>query len=159
MNRTYALASLVTLFALALALPAQGAFPGANGQIAYHSADGSDQEILVTGGGALTSNSWDDRTPAYSPDGKKIAFVSLQDGNQEIYVMDADGGNQVRRTTNPLPDTDPSWSPDGTKIVYSSLQAGNPDIYVMNADGTGTPQRLTEDAGADTDPAWSPDGT
>ena len=70
----------------------------------------------------------------------RIAFVSEQDGNREIYVMDADGKNQRRLTNNRHADWYPSWSPDGKKILFYSERDGNPEIYVMAADG-GNPQK------------------
>jgi Tol biopolymer transport system component len=88
----------------------------------------------------------------------KIAFVSDRDGNWEIYVMDADGTNQTRLTTNAAIDSNPSWSPDGTKIAFASYRDGNAEIYVMDAGG-GNQTRLTTDAAYDEDPSWSPDGT
>jgi Tol biopolymer transport system component len=59
----------------------------------------------------LTDNKASDILPAWSPDGKKIAFTSNRDGNQEIYVMDADGKNQTRLTDNKAYDNDPVWNP------------------------------------------------
>ena len=56
--------------------------------------------------------------PAWSPDGRKIAFVSDRDGNSEIYVMNADGSGQRRLTRNPAYDADPAWSPDGRTIAF-----------------------------------------
>ena len=50
----------------------------------------------------------------------RIVFTSRRDGNNEIYVMDADGGNRERLTDNPANDFDPDWSPDGTKIAFAS---------------------------------------
>ncbi|MFP6642604.1 MAG: protein kinase, partial [Candidatus Latescibacterota bacterium] len=67
-----------------------------------------------------------------SPDGSKIAFVSDRDGNHEIYVMDSDGSNQTRLTSNYASDYDPSWSPDGSKIAFGSDRDGFGDIYVMD---------------------------
>ena len=89
----------------------------------------------------------------------RIAFASNRDGNFEIYVMDADGGNQRRLTNNPGNDVSPSWSPDGKRIAFSSDRdkPGNSEIYVMDADGQNE-QRLTNDPNEDQYPSWSPDG-
>ena len=87
----------------------------------------------------------------------KIAFYSNRDGNNEVYVMNADGTNQTRLTTNAASDASPSWSPDRTKIVFESSRTGD-DIYVMNADGTNQ-TRLTNNSAGNIFPAWSPDGT
>jgi Tol biopolymer transport system component len=100
----------------------------------------------------LTSD--DDWAPAWSPDGKKIAFCSDRDGVPGIYVMNADGSNVVRLTSDD--DWAPAWSPDGKKIAFSSgWDSDHPGIYVMNADGTNVVQLTSED---DREPAWSPDG-
>ena len=116
----------------------------------------------------LTNNPFDDGEPSWSPDGKRIVFSSVRDGHfenkfaitHEIYVMDADGGNQQRLTENRQNDWLPSWSPDGKRIAFSSDRKGdlqNFEIYVMNADG-GNQQRLTENRQNDWGPSWSPDG-
>ena len=116
----------------------------------------------------LTNNSDDDFHPAWSPDGKRIAFTSYKDGHfigefeitSEIYLMDADGGNQQKLTENRKNDFSPSWSPDGKRIAFSSDRKGdfvNSEIYVMDADG-GNLQRLTENRDWDYAPSWSPDG-
>jgi Tol biopolymer transport system component len=75
--------------------------------------------------------------PAWSPDGRKIAFVSERDGNSEIYVMNADGSGQRNLTRNPAYDADPAWSPDGRKLAFVSNRDGSYRVYVMNADGSG----------------------
>jgi dipeptidyl aminopeptidase/acylaminoacyl peptidase len=62
----------------------------------------------------------------------KIAFMTSRDGNNEIYVMNADGSNQTRLTTNSVDDEFPAWSPDGAKIAFFSNRDGNYEIYVMN---------------------------
>ena len=113
----------------------------------------------------LTNHPSDDRSPSWSPDGKRIVFESDRDGNPDIYVMDADGGNQQRLTENRNNDGDPSWSPDGERIVFSAQREGHvenkfgitDEIYVMDADG-GNQQRLTDNRNNDWDPVWSPDG-
>jgi dipeptidyl aminopeptidase/acylaminoacyl peptidase len=88
----------------------------------------------------------------------KITFDSNRDGgNYDIYVMNADGSEQTRLTTDPGIDEDPNWSPDGTKIAFNSIRDGNREIYVMNADGS-EQTRLTNNPAIDTTPDWSPDG-
>ena len=78
-------------------------------------ADGSNQT-------RLTNNTGDDFSPAWSPDGTKIAFRSARDGNHEIYVMNANGSNPIRLTNQFEGITQPAWSPDGTKMVFVSLR-------------------------------------
>ena len=88
----------------------------------------------------------------------RIVFSSSRDGNDEIYIMNADGSNQTRLTNNSAQDDYPSLSPDGNKIVFRSTRDGDSEIYVMNADGT-NPIRLTNSPGYDLGPVFSPDGT
>jgi len=97
----------------------------------------------------------DVQTPAWSPDGRKLAFVSERDGNAEIYVMNADGSGQRRVVADDEDDIRPEWSPDGTKIAF---EGGLEDSYidVVSADGSHR-VRLTH-TGDDGDPTWSPDG-
>jgi Tol biopolymer transport system component len=122
-----------------------------NYKIFVMNADGSDQVLL-------TDNSIDDESPKWSPDGKKLAFVSTRDGNPEIYLINADGTNLIRLTNNQTYDLMPAWSPDGSKLAFRSDRDGNPEIYSMNADGTNQ-TRLTDNSVADESPSWSPDGT
>ena len=105
----------------------------------------------------LTSNQAGDYSPAWSPDGSRIAFVSERDGNADIYVMNADGSAPTRLTSNAWRDTRPAWSPDGSRIAFVSGDERT-DIYVIDADGSGQ-VKLTDSFATDQDPAWSPDGT
>jgi len=135
--------------------------PAGTGRIAFCSNREGNWHIYVmncdgSGTRRLTDSPAANRSPSWSPDGKKIAFVSHRDGNPEIYVMNADGSEQKRLTHNPAHDGDPSWSPDG-KIAFCSRRDRNADIYIMNADGT-EQTRLTKNPRWDQNPSWSPDG-
>ena len=94
---------------------------------------------------------------AQSPTSGRIAFVSNRDGNDEIYVMNADGSNVLRLTHDPGKDWVPRWSPDGRQIAFFSNRDDNDEIYVMNADGTNL-LRLTHTLASDWTPSWSSDG-
>ena len=86
-----------------------------------------------------------------------IAFTSTRDGNSEIYVMDDDGGNLLRLTSNPALDYDPSWSPDGDRIAFvSNRNRGIEQIFVMDSDGQNVTELTTQ--WTHQQPAWSPQG-
>lgn len=98
------------------------------------------------------------RAEASLPSSAKITFESDRTGNEEIFVMNADGTNPVNVSNNPAADNNPSWSPDGKRIAFNSQRDGDTEIYVMNADGS-NPIRLTFTPGTDGDPTWAPDGS
>jgi Tol biopolymer transport system component len=107
----------------------------------------------------LTDSPDHDFSPAWSPDGKRVAFVSVRhDPFGEIYVMNADGSGVQRLTNSSGVDGAPTWAKDGKRIAFmSTRQDPAGDIYIMNDDGTGV-TRMTDFAGTDDEPAWSPDG-
>lgn len=112
-----------------------------------------------------------------SPDGRRIVFTSLKDGDLDIYTMNVDGTDVRRLTTTPGYDGGPWWSPDGTKIVYRAwhppdsagladyqgllaqrmVRPSRMELWVMNADGSGQ-QQITSLGGANFGPSWTPDG-
>jgi Tol biopolymer transport system component len=112
-----------------------------------------------------------------SPDGRRIVFTSLKDGDLDIYTMNVDGSDVRRLTTTPGYDGGPWWSPDGTKIVYRAwhppdsagladyrrlldqrmVRPSRMELWVMNADGSGQRQ-ITNLGGANFGPSWTPDG-
>ena len=93
----------------------------------------------------------------YSPDGKRIVFVSRRTKNADIWLMSAEGGLQTQLVSDPKEDRDPCFSPDGKQIVFASNRTGNYDIWAMNSDGTNQRQ-LTWDAADETQPCWSAGG-
>jgi TolB protein len=131
--------------------------------------DGSDLRRL-TSYGVYTAEA------VVSPDGKRIVFTSLKDGDLDIYTMNVDGSDVRRLTTTPGYDGGPWWSPDGTKIVYRAwhpvdsaltsyrdllaqrlVRPNRMELWVMNADGSDQRQ-ITRLGGANFGPSWTPDG-
>jgi PKD repeat protein len=97
--------------------------------------------------------------PVWSPDNSKIAYVSNNTGNNEIYVMNADGTNVINVTNDGNNDVDPQWSPDGSLIVFTSNRFGDDDIFTINSGDGSNLQQLTDDSANDRQPTWSQDGT
>jgi Tol biopolymer transport system component len=102
--------------------------------------------------------------PAWSPDGKRLAFISPCASNQEIYdrssifIINADGSGLTPLPTTLGGDFDPAWSPDGTRIAFTSLRdSGRAQIYVINLEDN-TVQPISNNFFRDFQPSWSPDG-
>jgi TolB protein len=108
------------------------------------------RRILISGG----VNTY----PAFSPDGRRIAFRRmLGETNSEVFVADSDGTGVRNLTNSPAFDGWPAWSPDGTRLVFASNRDGDYQVYVMDADGRHV-QRVAQTTGRATAPKWSPDG-
>ena len=106
----------------------------------------------------LISSTTNEFCPAYSPDGRRIAYSSLRSGSQEIWVSDADGANPVQLTSSGGPVTDNArWSPDGRSLLFDSRVGGPRNLYLISPDG-GAPKRLTGGPGDSLEARWSRDG-
>jgi TolB protein len=126
-----------------------------NLDIAAVNLDGSGLKTVVgDSAGKLAHQDW----PSWSPDGRRFAFTSTHEGNQEVYTASADGTGLVRLTQSPGHDAHPCWSPDGRSIAFATDRWGGLELAAVKPDGTGL-VRLTRSPGLDDYPAYSPDGT
>ena len=99
-----------------------------------------------------------DNSPVWSPDSRRLAFLSTRDGNPEIYVMELENPDQQTRITeSDAAEYHVSWSPNGKRLLFVSERDGNPEIYLSESDGT-EQTRLTRNTARDELPVWSPDG-
>lgn len=131
------------------------------GTIAFSMWAGNQQDLFAWSAGQsvptrLTDNAADDRDPAWSPDGKRLAFASRRDGNWELYILEMESGQVTRLTYDSAFEANPTWSPDGVWIAYESYYEGNLDINIYKSDASEGPHPVTRQQGADFDPAWDP---
>lgn len=96
-------------------------------------------------------------SPAWSPDGRKLAYVSFEKGNSAIYTQEVASGARELISSGAGINGAPSFSPDGTKMALTLSRTGNPEIHVRDM-ATGSTVQLTQHWSIDTEPVWSPDG-
>ena len=125
-----------------------------NLDLAAINVDGTGLKTIVGDGSKLAHQDW----PSWSPDGKRFAFSSTHEGNQEIYTAAVDGTDVLRLTQSPGLDAHPSWSPDGRTVAFATDRWGGLELAAVGRDGTGL-IRLTNSHGLDDYPVYSPDGS
>jgi len=119
-------------------------------QLQIADADGFNPQTIASSVEPLMSPSW-------SPDGKKIAYVSFERKSAAIYVQTLATGERARVAEFPGINGAPAWSPDGTRLALTLSKDGSPDIFILNL-STHSLTKLTKSFAIDTEPSWSPDG-
>ncbi len=113
-------------------------------------ADGENVQVLLTSSAPLLS-------PAWSPDGRQLAYVSFENGRSEVWVQGVYDGERSRVASFKGKNSAPAWSPDGGRLALSLSRDGNSEIYLYELQSRQL-QRLTRNRGADTEPVWFPGG-
>ena len=112
--------------------------------------DGRDPQSVISSPEPIMS-------PAWSPDGKRIAYVSFENKTSAIFIQTLASGERQKISDAPGINGAPAWSPDGSRLALTLSKDGSPDIYVLDI-GSGALRRITSDISIDTEPGWSPDG-
>jgi TolB protein len=115
----------------------------------YADYDGRRAQVLLESREPIMS-------PAWSPDGGQIAYVSFETDLPRIYIQDLSTGQRRQVTNFPGINSSPVWSPDGSKLAMVLSKDGSPDIYVLDL-GTNELRQLTDHPRAETEPAWTLD--
>lgn len=114
-------------------------------------ADGARERVIVSSDEPLSSPSW-------SPDSKKIAYVSFEYGRSNIFIQDIASGRRQLITDFKGINSAPAWSPDGKSLALVLSQGANADIYIIDIESTKY-KRVTKHPDIDTEPSWSQDGS
>jgi len=132
-------------------ISALGHVPNKTYELVIADADGENPRVVTQSKEPLMS-------PAWSPDGSKLAYVSFEDRLSTIYVQNIKSGERQRVSAHAGVNQAPAWSPDGRKLALTlSSRDGNLDVYILDLD-TQALTRITDDPGIDTEPQWSKDG-
>ncbi|MGK0249487.1 MAG: TolB protein [Oleispira sp.] len=118
--------------------------------LSYADADGAREQNIFSSKQPIIS-------PAWSNDGKKIAYVSFENGRSEIFIQEIATGKREKIASFKGSNSAPAFSPDGTQMAMVLSRNGNPDVYVMDL-ATRKLDRITTHYGIDTEPQWMPDG-
>jgi TolB protein len=113
-------------------------------------ADGANEQVAAFGKESIIS-------PAWSPDGTKVAYVSFEKQKPIVYVQNLITGHRTIISNEKGSNSAPAWSPDGTRLALSLSKTGNTQVFIVNADGSGM-HRVTTSNGIDTEPQFSGDG-
>lgn len=130
---------------------ASGVGKGAKYALMVADADGWNPQTVVRSNEPLLSPSW-------SPDGRKLAYVSFERGNSSIFIQDISTGSRELIASFKGINGAPAFSPDGSRLALTLSRSGNPEIYVMNIASKALTQ-VTNQIGIDTEPTWSADGS
>ena len=123
----------------------------ANYSLIVADSDGYNPQVVARSKESLLS-------PAWSPDGRKIAYVSFESGNSAVYVQDIGTGSRTLIASHPRGiNSAPAWSPDGSKLAVSLSYVGNPEIFVIDV-ASRQERRITNNVSIDTEPVFTPDG-
>jgi TolB protein len=129
---------------------ASGFGQGASYALMIADSDGFNPQNVVRSREPLLS-------PAWSPDGRRIAYVSFERGNSTIYIQEIGTGAREAVASFRGINGAPSFSPDGRRLALTLSKSGNPEIYVMDL-GSKALTQVTHHYGIDTEPVWTPDG-
>ena len=128
----------------------EGRAPNRNYRLVVSDADGYNPRTIAQSAQPMMS-------PAWSPDGQNLAYVSFEGGVSAVYVQRLSSGERRRVSARAGVNGAPAWSPDGTRIALTLSRDGNLDVYVLEL-ATQALTRITTDEAIDTEAEWSPDG-
>jgi len=141
----------------------RGAFSTRVAYVSTINKDGSKKYVLqiadADGYNARTifSSSKQILSPAWSPDGSRLAYVSFESGNSAIYIQDIIQGTRAKVSAKKGINSAPAWSPDGRQLAFTLSASGSPDIYILDIASKNL-KHLISGPAIDTEPSWMPDG-